>query len=185
MAIVGIFGSRRPKIRFGKFSENYFHENIDKYLWKNEEVLESGFFTSVEDDFTMEAVQLLGGNEYTYLALTKWRLFESHLANGNFISLPYEKLKFKLGKNNGSFFISYISEIKEIITYQIDENFYKKADKLLRNKIPKPVESTTFSFDKESVPPMFFCDKCKGKNLTNGVKDKPKSCRSCYRKNKK
>ncbi len=182
---MGIFGSKKPKIKFGKFSESYFHNNIDKYLWKKEEVIESGFFTSVEDDFTLEAVQLLGGNEYTYLALTKWRLFESFLANGGFESKPYEVFKIKLSKNNESFFLSYISEIKEIITYEIDENFYKKADKLIRNKIPKPIETTTFSFKKDSIPPMFFCDKCEGKNLTSGAKQKPKRCRSCYRNGKK
>jgi hypothetical protein len=181
---MGLFGNKKNKVSFTKYSEKYFHSRVNDFLWDNENVLASGFYTSVEDDFTNNTIGLLGGNEYTYLALTDWRLFQAYLANGNFDSKPYEKFKIKLSKNSTSFFISYVNEINEIIMYEIDKNFYIFTDEVINNKIPSPIELTSFSYNEESFPPMFFCDKCQAKNLTEGEHQNPTNCRSCYRKNR-
>ena len=182
---MGLFGRKSKKIQFSKFPESYFHNKIYNFLWNNEKIYETGFFHSIQDDFTSDMTLLLGGNEHTYLALTDWRLIESYLANGNFVSFPYEDSKIKLGKNNSNYFISYINPIKEIITYEVEEDFYNAAEKLIGNKKPELLELTTFSYNDNSMPPMFFCEICLAPNLTNGKQDYPKNCRSCYRKNKK
>lgn len=48
---MGLFRDKKPKIIFGRFKEEYFHSNINRYLWKKENILSSGFFTRVQEDF--------------------------------------------------------------------------------------------------------------------------------------
>jgi hypothetical protein len=180
---MGLFRDKKPKISFGRFKEDYFHSNINRFLWKDENLLSSGFFTNVQDDSDRAMIAGLGGNEYTYLALTEWRLIESFLANGDFVTVTYEKSKLKPGKSGGKYFLSYISPINEIATYEINLDLYSCLEDIYFNKIPKILEQTTFNFKDEQFPPMFFCNVCDAKNLTNGIEDKPVNCRSCFRVN--
>jgi hypothetical protein len=155
---VGIFGRGKSKPTFTKYPEKHFREGVHRVLWQDEKLMADGFFEDGPDPMGEEDVMkgMFGGNSYTYLAVTNWRVILGYLANGGFSSHEYADTEPMVRKSGAQFNFTYSNPVLKASnsptfrsTYNVSKEVAEAIEQNLASVKPTRLEVTQINLSKE------------------------------------